>query len=108
MKGGQFVAEARRRAGLTQSQLAARVGTTQSAIARVEGGHTSPTLEYLTKLVRACGFDLQVRMVPYDAHEWTLVEQNRLLDVDHRLRNMLAVARLAGVARATQRESSVG
>jgi len=47
-------------------------------------------------------------MVPYDAHEWTLVEQNRLLGVDQRLRNMLAVARLTGVARVTQRESIVG
>jgi len=108
MKGAQFVAEARRRAGLTQAQLASRVGTTQSAIARVESGRSSPTLEYLTRLVRACGFDLQVRMVPYDAHEWTLVEQNRLLGVDQRLRNMLAVARLTGVARVTQRESIVG
>ena len=91
--------EARRRAGLSQAELASRAGTTQSAIARVESGRTSPTLEHLTKLLRACSFDLQVRLVPYDGHEWSLVEQNRLLDVSQRLQNMLAVARLQGAAR---------
>ena len=61
MDGGALVREARTRAGLTQAELAERVGTTQSAIARLERG-TSLTLERASRLVRACGFDLQVRI----------------------------------------------
>jgi len=43
----------RTEAGLTQVELAERMGTTQSAIARVEGGGTRPTLETLEKLAGA-------------------------------------------------------
>ncbi len=47
-------------AGLTQAELAERMGTTQSAIARMEGGGVRPTLETLEKLARALGSDLVV------------------------------------------------
>lgn len=62
MDGNELVRAARQRAGLTQAELAARVGTTQSAIARLERGTTSLTLERASRLVRACGFDLEVRL----------------------------------------------
>ena len=45
----------RKEAGLTQAELAERMGTTQSAIARMEGGGTRPTLETLEKLAAAVG-----------------------------------------------------
>ena len=51
-------------AGLTQAELADRMGTTQSAIARMEGGGVRPTLETLEKLARAIGSDLVVAMAP--------------------------------------------
>lgn len=41
---GQHVAQARKRAGLTQQQLAERVGVGRVAIARIEGGNTSPSV----------------------------------------------------------------
>ena len=47
-------------AGLTQADLADRMGTTQSAIARMEGGGTRPTLETLEKLAVAVGGELVV------------------------------------------------
>jgi transcriptional regulator with XRE-family HTH domain len=47
-------------AGLTQADLAHRMGTTQSAIARMEGGGTRPTLETLEKLAVAVGGELVV------------------------------------------------
>ncbi len=50
----------RTEAGLTQEGLAKRMGTTQSAIARMEGGGTRPTLETLEKLAAAVGQDLVV------------------------------------------------
>ena len=50
----------RTEAGLTQADLADRMGTTQSAIARMEGGGTRPTLETLEKLAVAVGGELVV------------------------------------------------
>ena len=51
-------------AGLTQADLATRMGTTQSAIARMEAGGARPTLETLEKLARAVGSDLLVGVAP--------------------------------------------
>lgn len=50
----------RKEAGLTQAELAERMGTTQSAVARMEGGGTRPTLETLEKLAVAVGQELVV------------------------------------------------
>ena len=50
----------RTEAGLTQAELAERMGTTQSAIARMEGGGARPTLETLEKLAAAVGGELVV------------------------------------------------
>ena len=52
---------ARVRAGLTQEQLAQRMGTTQSAIARLESGQRMPGVRTLEKLAEATGTRLVVR-----------------------------------------------
>jgi transcriptional regulator with XRE-family HTH domain len=56
----ELVYRLRTEAGLTQAELAARMGTTQSAIARIEGGGTRPSLDTLEKLAVAVGADLIV------------------------------------------------
>ena len=59
------VLRARAEAGLTQAEVAARVGTTQSAIARLESttsGH-SPSIATLQRYARALGCRLEVRLV---------------------------------------------
>ena len=56
----ELVYRLRTEAGLTQKELAGRMGTTQSAIARIEGGGTRPSLETLEKLAVAVGQDLVV------------------------------------------------
>jgi len=99
MRGTHLVREARKRAGLTQAELAARAGTTQSAIARVESGAVSPSLERLTELVQAAGFDIEVRLVPYDDHDLTMALRNRALTPEQRLENMLAFQRFAAAGR---------
>jgi ribosome-binding protein aMBF1 (putative translation factor) len=53
--------EARLRAGLTQQQLAQRMNTTQSAIARWESGDSLPGFKTLMKLASVTGFRLIVR-----------------------------------------------
>ena len=54
---------ARTEAGLTQAEVAVRAGTTQSAIARLEAGRVSPSVETLQRYARAVGKRLRVEMV---------------------------------------------
>lgn len=46
--------------GLTQKQLAEKVGTKQSAIARLEGGNSNPSVAFLSKIAKALGSKLQI------------------------------------------------
>lgn len=64
--GGDLVREARRRARLTQAEVAAKAGTTQSAIARLESGRVDPAFGLVLRLVHLCGFRLDVALCPYD------------------------------------------
>jgi transcriptional regulator with XRE-family HTH domain len=57
-----LVRGARRQVGLTQAQLAERVGTTQSAIARIETGASEPSLARVDMLVSACGRRLVIEL----------------------------------------------
>ncbi|MBM4227195.1 MAG: helix-turn-helix transcriptional regulator [Gammaproteobacteria bacterium] len=57
--------KARARAGLTQDAVAERMGTTKSAVSRLEGaGKHSPSLGTLRRYAQAVGCDLQVRLIP--------------------------------------------
>jgi transcriptional regulator with XRE-family HTH domain len=57
--------KARAAAGITQTEIAKRIGTTQSAIARLEsgGGKHSPSLATLEKYAHALGCRLELRLV---------------------------------------------
>jgi len=59
------VLKARAAAGLTQAEVAARIGTTQSAVARLEAavGKHSPSIATLKRYASALGYRLQVRLV---------------------------------------------
>lgn len=106
MNGRSIVKEARRRAGLTQAELAARVGTTQSAIARLEAGATAPALERVDALVRACGFSLAIELDgSIDPDEWARARRNLALSFDQRLTNAVNAARFV-LAGRTARTSS--
>jgi predicted transcriptional regulator len=50
----------REKKGLSQRQLAELVGTTQSAIARLEGGHISPSLPTLDRIATALGAEVTI------------------------------------------------
>ena len=54
------VIQARVKAGLTQEELAERMHTTQSAIARLEGGRIMPTTRTLEKIAQATGSRLKI------------------------------------------------
>ena len=60
--------KARSKAGLTQDAVAERMGTTKSAISRLESaGRHAPSLATLKKYALAVGCDLQVKLVPHKA-----------------------------------------
>jgi transcriptional regulator with XRE-family HTH domain len=58
------VIQARVSAGLTQEQLAQRMDTTQSVIARLESGRTRPSTQTLERLATATGTHLRISFEP--------------------------------------------
>lgn len=56
--------EARTRAGLSQAELAQRMGTTQSAIARLESGKFPPSMRTIARIAAATGTRAVVRLEP--------------------------------------------
>ena len=52
--------ETRLHAGLTQEQLAKRMKTTQSTVARLEGGRANPSTKTLEKFAQATGTHLKI------------------------------------------------
>jgi ribosome-binding protein aMBF1 (putative translation factor) len=58
------VINARVTAGLTQEQLAQRMDTTQSVIARLESGRTRPSTQTLERLASATGTRLKISFEP--------------------------------------------
>ncbi len=55
--------KARMRAGLSQAQLAARMGTSQSTVARLESGQTLPSTKTLLRFAKATGSKIHVRLI---------------------------------------------
>ena len=58
------VAKARQRAGLSQAELAKRMKTTQSTIARLESGRGLPSTRTLSRYAKATGHRLKISFEP--------------------------------------------
>ena len=56
------VIKARIKNKLTQSEIAKKVGTKQSAIARLESGNINPSLEFLRRIAQVMGYKLTVHL----------------------------------------------
>lgn len=96
----RLVSSARQQAGLTQQELADRAGTSQPAVARLEGGGGSPSLATVERLLGAAGFDLRIELIPRPTRDdpvieaykrevdRTLLRENLRKTVDRRLRDM--------------------
>ncbi|MDO9509417.1 MAG: helix-turn-helix transcriptional regulator [Thermovirgaceae bacterium] len=52
--------EARQKKGLSQADLAARIGTTQGNISRLESGRHNPSMRFLRKVAHALEKELEV------------------------------------------------
>ena len=62
-----MIREARTRAGLSQVELSRVSGKDRAQLARWERDVVQPSLETLRELLQACGFDLELSLVPYEA-----------------------------------------
>ncbi|MDA1316724.1 MAG: helix-turn-helix transcriptional regulator [bacterium] len=56
----QMILDARKQKGITQKELAEKMGTKQSAIARLEAGNANPSIGFLQKLARALDKKLEM------------------------------------------------
>jgi transcriptional regulator with XRE-family HTH domain len=83
-----IVQEARRRTGLSQRELAARAGTSQSAIARIERGRQIPSVETLQRILRACGLELELRIAERDTTQDSAILASLALAPDERLEQL--------------------
>lgn len=70
---------ARRDAGLSQSELARRAKTSQAAISAYESGRRSPSVQTLSRVLAAAGFELRMRLASPDSHEAALKIAESLL-----------------------------
>ena len=61
--------ELRRQMSLTQSDLAAKMGTKQEYISRVEQGHVDISITYLARIMKALNADMEITFRPKDGKE---------------------------------------
>jgi transcriptional regulator with XRE-family HTH domain len=90
MRSAALIIEARKRAGLTQADLARRLGTHQPVIARWEAGRSQPDLGTLQRIIRAAGFELAIGITPADDHDTALIRRELALLPHRRLAGMVA------------------
>lgn len=64
MNAAQAIRSARSRAGLTLRELAARAGTSHSAIAAYESNAKSPSASTVDRIIEAAGFALDRELSP--------------------------------------------
>ena len=92
MTSGQLIRQARLTARLSQAELAERVRLPRQQIVRWEGDSVEPGLSTLRRLLRACGFDLPLSLVPYtpDVEREALLDEIRRLTPQERMARLLA------------------
>ncbi len=88
MQSSDLLLAGRRRAGLTQAQVAQRVRRPQATIARWETGRQHPPLESVIDVLHACGLELTVGMARYDDSYQAQIARQRRLDPAERVRRL--------------------
>ena len=89
-----LIREARRRAGLSQADLARRAGVPKSTVGRIETGARIPSTEMVERLVRAAGLEVSVSLSQPDPGTDTMFERTLHRSPAERLADATRVARL--------------
>lgn len=101
--------QARAATGLSQAELARRIGSTQSAVARLERAGSNPRVETLQRAIAATGHDLEVTLTQESGIDETLIAASLTLSPAQRLDHFAAFYRsaqaLAGAKPAPSRGS---
>ena len=95
MNAGRLLRVARRRAGLTQRELAAAAGVPQATVGRIEAGNVSPRIATLTALLRATGHELEITPRLGQGVDRSLIRERLRLTPEERIR--LAVEEVRGM-----------
>lgn len=106
MVSGDLLVEARRRAAISQAELARRSGVAPSLIGRYERYEVIPSLERLRSLLRAAGFELSIRLAKVDPsnHDQVLIERElRRTPAERLRRGLVAGRRLAALTAPPRR-----
>ena len=93
----KLVRSARLAAGLSQVELAARLGTTQSAVSRWERGHDEPRLSSLNAILSACGQRLWLQ-VEADGVDRAQIRQQLAMTPEQRLASVTNLSRILSTA----------
>jgi predicted transcriptional regulator len=93
---GRVLRYARRRAGLTQRELAKLAGVPQPAIARIESGAVSPRMSTLAPLIEATGFSLEVTSRIGEGVDRSLIRGSLARTPEERIRAAATAARNLG------------
>ena len=100
-----LIREARRRAGLTQAELARRAGVPQSTVGRIEAGLRIPSTELAERLIRAAGLELRAGLGEPDPATDSLFERTLRRTPRQRLADATRAARFALRGRRALRDA---
>jgi transcriptional regulator with XRE-family HTH domain len=93
MSLASIVREARRRAGLTQAELADRAGVPKSTVGRIESGARTPSTDLVERLVRAAGLEVTVSLSESDPGTDSMFERTLRRTPAQRLTDATRAAR---------------
>ncbi len=96
VNAGRILRHARRAAGLSQREMAARAGIPQSTVARIEAGTLIPRVDTLDRLLRAVGHTLGVEPRLGNGVDRSQMAELLRLTPAERLRLAVADARAIG------------
>ena len=108
MSISHIVREARRRAGLTQAELAGRADVAQSTVGRIESGARVPSAAMVERLVCAAGFEVLVSLAEPDPGTDSMFERTLRRSPAQRLADATRVARFVLRGRRELKAASDG
>jgi len=103
---GHLIRAARRVGGLTQADLARRLGTTQSAVSNWERGRDTPRVDTLARILEACGFEADMTFRRLDDVDRAQIRQNLAMTPAARLESVRNVSSLRAKARPVERAAA--
>ena len=98
-----LVRDARRLAGLSQADLAQRLRTTQSVVSRWERGVDTPRVDTLGRILRSCGFEVDLTFRRLDDEDRTLIAMHLAMTPEERLDALEGLLEFEEIAHSSRR-----